>query len=98
MTRSCFQIVESVELDQSPELVAIHKESNHGVMHEYRLGETDCFSRQAFDPCPQRQMFTFDLLRVDFTHGVGSGGQVSLIDSSCIGVKMDQPKRLEEGF
>jgi len=41
-------------------------------------------------------MVAFDLLGVGFANGMRSRGQVPLIDSSCIGVKMHEPKRLEQ--
>ena len=41
---SCSQIVDSVELDRSLELVAIHKESDDGVMQDDRFRETNCFA------------------------------------------------------
>jgi len=44
LTRSCSQIVDRVKLDWRPELVAIHKEANHRIMHEDRFGETNSFS------------------------------------------------------
>ena len=93
---SCFQIVDGEQLDRSPKLIAIDKEPNHGVMHEDGFGETNCSSCQPLDPCPQREMFTFDLLRVEFADGMGRGRQVPLIDACRIGIKMYQPKGLEQ--
>ena len=65
-------------------------------MHEDGFGETNCFASQSLDPCPWRQMFAFDLLGVAFADGMGRGGQGPLIDSSPIGLKVDQPKGLEQ--
>lgn len=42
--RSCSQIVDDRSLDRGAELVAIHKETDHRVMHEHRFGETNCFA------------------------------------------------------
>lgn len=42
--QSCSQIVDRVELDGSPKLVAIHKESNDSIVHENRLRKTNCFA------------------------------------------------------
>ena len=58
--------------------------------------ETNCFSCQPLDPRPQRQMFAFDLLGVDFADGMGSCWQMTSIDSGSIGIKVHEPKRLEQ--
>ena len=76
-------------LDRDAKLIAIDKEANHGVMHEHGLGETDCFAGESLEPCAQRQMFAFDLLRVDFADAVGRSGEVTVIDPCRIGIKMD---------
>ncbi len=65
-------------------------------MHEHGFGETNGFACQALDPCPQRQMFTFDLLRVAFANGMSRGGEVALIDSGRIRVEVLQAKGLEQ--
>jgi hypothetical protein len=43
-------------------------------------------------------MFAFDLLGMSFPDGVVGGRQVTLIDASGIGVKVDNPKGLEQGL
>ena len=65
-------------------------------MHKDGLRETNCFSCQPLDPRPPRQMFAFDLLGVDFADGMGSCGQMTSIDSGSIGIKVHEPKRLEQ--
>jgi carboxylesterase type B len=44
LSGSCSQVVDRVTLDGRPELVAVHKESNHRIMHEDRFGETNSSS------------------------------------------------------
>jgi len=46
---SCSQIVDMRNLDWSAKLIAIHKETDDGVMHEYRFRETNSFARQTLD-------------------------------------------------
>jgi hypothetical protein len=65
-------------------------------MHEDGFGETNCFASQSLEPCPERQGFASDLLRVAFVDSMGRGGQVPLLDSGPIGIKGDQPKGLEQ--
>jgi hypothetical protein len=84
------------ELDGSAELITIHKEANHRIMHEHGCGETNGFVSQPLDPCSQCQMFAFDLLRVDFADGVGRSGKMALIDARCIRVAVLQPNGLEQ--
>jgi hypothetical protein len=64
-------------------------------MHEHGLRETNSFARESLDTSAQGQMFSFDLLRVEFADGVGRGREVAVIDSCRIGVKVHEPKRLE---
>ena len=94
--RSCSQIVDLRSLDRGPKFIAIHKKANHGVMHEHRFGETNSFSRQALDPRAQCQMFAFNLLGMDFAHSVGSGGEVTGVDSGRIRVEVHQAKWFEQ--
>lgn len=44
----------------------------------------------------QREMCTFDLLRVALAHSMSRGGQVPFIDTGPIGIKMHSAKRLEQ--
>jgi hypothetical protein len=82
--------------DWRPKFVAIHEEANHRVVHEHGLGETNGFAGQAFEARTERQMFAFDLLGVDFADGMSSGGKMTVINPGGIGVKMFQPKGLEQ--
>lgn len=41
-------------------------------------------------------MFAFDLLGVDFADGMSGGGEMAVLDPSGIGVKMLQPKWLQQ--
>jgi len=41
-------------------------------------------------------MFAFDLLRVDFADRVRRRRQMAVVDSGRIGVKVYQPKRLQQ--
>jgi insertion element IS1 protein InsB len=41
---SCSQIVDTRQLDWRPELVAIHKEFDDGVVHEHGFRETNGFA------------------------------------------------------
>ena len=65
-------------------------------MHEDRFGKTNGSPCQALDPCPQREMFAFDLLRVGFANGMGSRGEMPLIDPRPIRVEVLQAKGFEE--
>ena len=65
-------------------------------MHEDGLRETNCFARQALAAGAQREMFAFNLLRVDFTDGVSGSRQGTIVDASRIGIKVLQPTRLEQ--
>src|SRR5262245_13961644 len=65
-------------------------------MHDHGFGETNCSACQALEPCPQCQMFAFDLLRVNFAHCMGGSEEMALIDASGIGIEVLQPKRLEQ--
>src|SRR4029450_3162191 len=79
-------------LDWSPKLVAIHKEIDYCIMHEHGFRETNCFSCQSLDPCPERQMLAFYLSRADFADGMGRSQKVPPVDSGRIGVKGHHPK------
>ena len=50
--RSWSRIVGAGSLDWNAKFIAIHKESNHGVVHEDGLGETNSFARQALESRP----------------------------------------------
>ena len=41
-------------------------------------------------------MLAFNLLRVDFAHGVGGSGKMTLIDASRVRVEVHQAKRLQQ--
>ena len=43
----------------------------------------------------QRERFAFNLLRVEFADGVSRSQQVTVVDSSRVGIKLFQPQRLE---
>ncbi len=53
----------------SAELIASHKEANDSIVQEHGFGETHGFACPPLEPCPQRQRFPFDLLRVDLADG-----------------------------
>jgi hypothetical protein len=80
-----------VRLDRSTKLIAIDKEAHPTVRHEHGFGETRSFAREALAPRASRQIFAFDLLRVEFAPSLGRGGEVTGIDSRRIGVKVALP-------
>jgi hypothetical protein len=49
-------------------------------VQEHGLREINRFVRQPLNPCTQRQMFAFDLLRVDFADSVTCGGHCQLVE------------------
>jgi hypothetical protein len=49
---------------RQPKLIAIDKQPNDDVMHLDRSGKADCLAYQTFNMGPQRQMLSFDLLRI----------------------------------
>jgi hypothetical protein len=65
-------------------------------VQEDGLRETNGFARQALDSGAQREMFAVNLLRVDFAYGVSSRWKVTVVDSGRIGIKVLQPKRLQQ--
>lgn len=72
-------------LDRSAKLVAIHKEANHGVMPEHRLGEPDCFACEPFEASAECEMFALNLLGVDRADSVSSSGEMAVIDPPASG-------------
>jgi hypothetical protein len=77
-----------VKFRPGAKFIAIHKESNHGVVHEYGLGETDCFAREPFNASAEREMFALNLLSVDFADGMSPGGEVAIVDSGGIRIEV----------
>ena len=73
-------------LDGRPELVAVHTQSDDGIVQEDGFRETHGFAGSALDPRPQREGFAFDLLGVGFATGMRSRGQGPFIDPSSIRV------------
>ena len=94
--RSCSQVVDRVTLDGRPELVAVHTQSDDGIVHDDGLRETHGFAGSALDPRPQREGFAFDLLAVGFATGMRSRGQGPFIDPSSIRVAVLQATGLQE--
>src|SRR5262249_30260638 len=85
-------------LNEVAKLIPIHKEANHGVVHQHRLRKANRLTSQPLDASTQRQMFALDLLRLALTHRVVDCGEVPFVDASAIGIKVDNPKGLEQGL
>jgi hypothetical protein len=56
-------------------------------VQEDELGETHGFARHTLDSGVQHELFAFNLLRLEFTHGMTSRGKVLVRDSGRIGIK-----------
>jgi len=53
----------TTHLDRQTELEPVDKQADDEIVPLCRFGKTDGFSHQPFDPCAQREMFAFQLLR-----------------------------------
>src|SRR5207245_5764188 len=65
----CFRAVDFMS-DGHPKLIPIDKETNHQVMHAFRLRKADRPADQPLDPRPQIDVLAFDLLVVCLPHRV----------------------------
>ena len=55
-------------------------------MHEARAGETQRLAGEAFERCPQREMFAFDLLHRQLSSRVLLRWKMPLIDTCLVRV------------
>jgi len=67
-------------------------------MHLDRCRKTDRLTNQALDPCPQRQMFPLDLLRVALARLVLICLSMSRLSAPRIRRIFRDPKGLQQGF
>jgi hypothetical protein len=48
--------------DEEPKLIAIDKQTDHEIVHAFRLGKENRVTYETFDPGPQIDVLAFDLL------------------------------------
>ncbi len=85
-----------MKLDGRPELVAMHKESYDGSVHEPGFREPNGFASSALDAGPSRERFAFELLGVAFANGMRRCRQGPRRDSRPSRVEGLQAKGLEQ--
>ena len=61
-------------------------------MHKNRARKTNGLPCQAFDPCPERDMFAFDLLRPLLSHGMCAWIKMATISPPTIRIKVRDAK------
>jgi hypothetical protein len=62
------------------------KQPNDQIMHPFSLGKTNRTAYQAFNPCPQPDMFALNFLCIVFTHPMLLGIEMALVSTPSIGV------------
>jgi hypothetical protein len=66
----CFKPVDSAS-EQPAKFIAIDEQPNDQIMHPFSLGKTNRTAYQAFNPCPQPDMFALNFLCIIFTPEFG---------------------------
>ena len=67
-----------------PELIAVDKQADDEIVPLGGLREADRLAHQALDPCAQREMFTFQLLRITFPHFMEQGIEMALVHPPAV--------------
>jgi hypothetical protein len=88
----------SLILDIRTTLATVDEQADDEIVPLHGLRDTACSSGEALDARPQRQMLTFQLLRIAFAHFMASRSKVALVRSPPIRVKAPDPKRHEPRF
>ena len=83
-------------LHRHSKFIAINEQANNNIVKLCGLGETNRFARQAFNPGPQHEVLTFDLLGMALARAMHFGGQMALIRPQVIGVIARDAKRLQQ--
>ena len=63
-----------------------------------RLREAERLTHEALDPCAQREMFAFQLLRIAFPHFMANRSKRAFVRPSAVGGKPLDPEGPEQGL
>jgi hypothetical protein len=96
-TRRCFRAVDFIS-DEEPKFIAIDEQTDHEIVHAFRLRKANRATDEPFDPGPEIDVLAFDLLRVLFADHVLCRVEMSLVRPPPIRIKPCDPKRLQEGL
>src|SRR5262249_42761145 len=91
----CFRSVDFVS-DGHRKLISIDEETNHHVVHAFRLGKTDRPTYQPLDPRPQIDVLALDLLRIFLPHCVLLCLHMPLVGPPAVGEIPRDAKRLQQ--
>jgi hypothetical protein len=84
--------------DGHSKLISIDKETNHQVVHAFRLGKADRPAYQPLDPRAQVDVLALDLLGVCLPNRVLLGLHMPLVGTPAIGEIARDAKRLQQRF
>ena len=81
-----------------PELIAVDEQADDEIVHLSGLREADRLAHQALDPCAQREMFAFQLLRIAFPHFMANRSKMAFVRPPAVGVKPLDSEGPEQGL
>ena len=82
--------------DEEPKLIAIDEETNDQIVHRRRFGKAHRAAHEPLNPCPQIEVFAFDLLGILLAHLVLLWVDIPLIRPPPIRIKAADPKGLQQ--
>ena len=78
--------------------MTIDKETNHHVVHAFRLGKANCPTYQPLDPRVQVDVLALDLLRVFLPNRVLLGLHMPFVGTPAVGERSCDAKGLQQRF
>jgi hypothetical protein len=82
--------------DGSSKLIPIDEQSNHQIVHAFRLGKANGATHEPLNPGPEIDVLALDFLRVLLSHVVLLGIDMPLVGSPSVRVKLCDAKGLQE--
>ena len=82
--------------EEASKLLAIHEETDDQIVHRRRFGKANRATHEPLDPCPQIEVFAFDLLGMLLAHLVLLWVDIPLLRPPPICIKAADPKGLQQ--
>ena len=82
--------------EEASKLIAINEETDDQIVHRRRFGKANRAAHEPLDPCPQIDVFAFDLLGILLAHLVLLWVDIPLLRPPPIRVKLRDTKRLQQ--